>query len=120
MDDALSFYVTKCLIVTDNFVEAVDIRDVLTEHHVGDVRHVRDAHGARLLIEEQEFQAQLAFVVCHEGIATWGSLIGLLIDAGARLVLIDGEPHFARTIGAACLTRPFDDRDIRRALRRVL
>jgi hypothetical protein len=97
----------EVLIVTDSFVEAVDLTEALNPLDPKTILHLRDVQACAPFLEDPAFCPRLGLISYKRSNAEVGPLARVLVDRGSAMVLIDASPEDAEALGGVALARPY-------------
>lgn len=104
MSGQIADAVKSFVIVTQNFVEALDLAEALNAFGPSRVTHFPTCDELLRRLERIACRPDGAFLAEAPGL---DRCIGRLADRGTRLVLIDGDGAQAERAGAFVLSRPY-------------
>jgi hypothetical protein len=108
MNRQLTGAVKSFVILTQHFIEAIDLTEALNAVGPAHVTHLPTVAELLALAKNPAFSPDGAFLACWsvspEHIERCANI---LRERGTQLVLIDGEPEEAERVGALHLARPF-------------
>ncbi len=112
MPGAVASHQVQTLIVTDNFIEAEDLADAISEVAREEIMHLRHIDEAVPFLEDVAFTPKLAVLHIPKPSAKHKKLLERLHARGVQLVLIDAAPQLLGEIEAEALSRPFTGADL--------
>ncbi|SFC47834.1 hypothetical protein [Tropicimonas isoalkanivorans] len=108
MNRQLTGAVKSFVILTQHFIEAIDLTEALNAVGPAHVTHIPTVAELLALAKNPAFSPDGAFLAGWSvGPENVERSAKILRERGTRLVLIDGEPEEAHRVGALHLMRPF-------------
>ncbi len=112
MPGAVASHQVQILIVTENFVEAEDVADAVSDVARDEIMHLRHIDEVLPFLEDVAFSPNLAVLHIPKPSLEHKQLLKRLCARGAQLVLIDATPQLLVEVEAEGLARPFAGRDL--------
>ncbi len=104
--------VADVLIVTENFIEAVDIGDAIPNVAPDRIVHIREVQAGLHLWQDAGFAPILSVMSYRRSEANFEPLAQLMVDRGSALLLLDPSPEVQDKFDCLALSRPFTSVDL--------